>query len=62
MIDNEKSINLIVLLKAVIGLAQNKADDIIGYYYMVDPFTKEKSNHLSTKRTMALIKPAMLGR
>ncbi|MGI6291896.1 MAG: DUF2147 domain-containing protein [Bacteroidales bacterium] len=44
-----KVLILIVLLKAVIGLAQNKADDIIGYYYMVDPFTKEKSQSLIYK-------------
>ncbi len=30
-------------LKAIIGFAQYKADDIIGYYYMLDPFTKEKT-------------------
>ncbi|HQB19875.1 MAG TPA: DUF2147 domain-containing protein [Bacteroidales bacterium] len=38
-----KLLIVLILFKAITGLAQNKADDIIGYYYTVDPYTDEKS-------------------
>lgn len=36
-------ISFILLLNTVIGMAQNKADDIVGYYLTFDPFSKEYS-------------------
>ena len=36
-------ISFILLLNVVIGMSQNKADDIVGYYLTFDPFSKEYS-------------------
>ncbi|MDD3331212.1 MAG: DUF2147 domain-containing protein [Bacteroidales bacterium] len=36
-------ISFILLLNVVIGMAQNKADDIVGYYLIFDPFSNEYS-------------------
>lgn len=33
----------LLLFWIMISLSQNKADDIVGYYLSVDPFSKEKS-------------------
>lgn len=33
----------LIIISSVFGFAQTQADDIIGYYFLVDPFSKETS-------------------
>ena len=40
-----KILVIISLFFAVYTNAQNQADDIVGYYYSIDPFTKEPSQN-----------------
>lgn len=41
----KKLLSFIVLVAAVLVVSAQKADDIIGYYYSVDPFSKEGSQN-----------------
>ena len=42
---NPKSLLLMLLMALCISCYAQKADDIIGYYYSVDPFSKEGSQN-----------------
>ena len=45
------SLFLIILFSCSFSHAQNKADDIIGYYFLVDPFSGEESQTYIYKST-----------
>lgn len=47
----KKVLLIILLCKAVVGFAQNKADDIVGYYLTFDPMTNEYSQCYIYKTT-----------